>query len=647
MKTLRQSVAEWCFFRNQPDPAAYYRALRDLGFAGVEMVDPSRYPLARAADLQLVNATGTQTHGGLNRVEGHAQALVQIRRQLAVARECSIAQLIVFAGQRQGQPDEVGIRNCIAGLKQVAAEAERAKVTLVFEVFNKFDHPDYQADYSDYAFQVVRGVGSPAVEVLYDIYHMHRMGEDVADVIVRNIECIAHLHVAGSPKRDFPGAAGDRLRRRRQEGHSRRLRWLLGSGVPPAGGPAGGTGPGPRSVRIVRVLNKEPNVQPKITVGANAGDVRGPDNRAIQIAVDALPAGGGTVEVLPGEYTCYDAVHLRSGVRLTGSGEKTILRNCPGFCTSVRVDADYGQYKVSPRDVSGFQPGMRVYIRDDAAGGWLESTATIERIENDVLHLDRHLMMDYAMARNATVSNAGALVSAIDAVNVRIENLTVDGNRASHQKAGGCRVGGVYLHRVKRAEINNVLVRDFAGDGISFQITRDVTLSHVRATRCANYGIHPGTGSARVRMTDCDFSENDVGGYFLCWRVQESTFQRLRCVGNGKFGISIGHKDTDNTFLDCLLRDNGEAALVFRGEIESNGAHRNTWRNCELAGSPIAIVGQPHVHDNTFETCRIGERCNCAAVLPVGTKRFVFRDCTFKAGIRNESGPDAGHTGLP
>ena len=177
VKPFRQSVAEWCFFRNQPDPVAYYRRLRDIGFAGVEMVDPSRYAMARAAGLQLVNATGTHKHGGLNRTEEHAAALAEIRESLASARRCGISQLIVFAGQRAGQPDEQGIRNCVTGLKQVAAEAEKARITLVFEVFNKFNHPDYQADYSDYAFQVVRGVSSPAVRVLYDIYHMHRMGE--------------------------------------------------------------------------------------------------------------------------------------------------------------------------------------------------------------------------------------------------------------------------------------------------------------------------------------------------------------------------------------------------------------------------------------------------------------------------------------
>ena len=388
-------------------------------------------------------------------------------------------------------------------------------------------------------------------------------------------------------------------------------------------------------------------MQRKITVGVKKGDVCGADNRAIQIAVDALGPAGGTVEILPGEYTCHDAVHLRSHVRLVGSGEQTILRNGPGICSGVRVDADYGQYKVTPTDASGFRAGMRVYVRDDNAGGWLESTATIERIDNGVLYLDRHLMMDYRSSAGATVSNAGALISAIDVADVRIESLVVDGNRTTHQKAGGCRVGGIYLHRVKRASMADLLVREFAGDGISFQITQDVSLSQVRATRCANYGIHPGTGSARVQMADCDFSDNDVGGYFLCWRVQESAFHRLTCQRNGKFGISIGHKDTDNEFKDCTLRDNGEYALIFRGETEGNGAHRNTWRNCELAGSKIAIFGQAHTHDNVFENCRIGQRCECAAVLPAGTKRFVFKDCTFHAGVRNEAGPDANHVGLP
>jgi hydroxypyruvate isomerase len=43
------------------------------------------------------------------------------------------------------------------------------------------------------------------VKVLYDLYHMHRMGEDVSARVIANLEYVAHLHIAGSPQRDFPG----------------------------------------------------------------------------------------------------------------------------------------------------------------------------------------------------------------------------------------------------------------------------------------------------------------------------------------------------------------------------------------------------------------------------------------------------------
>lgn len=384
-----------------------------------------------------------------------------------------------------------------------------------------------------------------------------------------------------------------------------------------------------------------------ITVGPDSGDIQGHDSQTIQQAVDALAETGGVVQLAPGTYICYDAVHLATGVTLRGSGPETVLRHCDGFCSRLTVDADYGQFKVTPADPSGFAKGMRAYVRDDRAGGWTESTSTIERIDHGVLQITKHLMMDYTMAAGATVSNAGPLVSAIDVDDVAVEALTIDGRRDSHQKAGGCRVGAIYMNHVSRARMAGLTVKDFNGDGISFQITRDVTVENVTVTGCGNYGIHPGTGSARVRMRDCDFSGNDVGGYFLCWRVQESLFERLTCTGNGQFGISIGHKDTDNTFIDCKLTDNGQAALVFRGEIETNGAHRNIWRHCTMTGSPIGIQAHGHTYDNTFEGCTIGDAGQQMAVLMANVKRLQFENCTLAGSVADDSGPDAGHIGLP
>src|SRR5258708_5124901 len=143
---------------------------------------------------------------GLNRLEHHAELLPQIRECIATAGANRIPNVILFSGNRDGQADAEGLANCIAALKQVAGAAEKAKVTLAFEVLHAYDHKDYQADHADYAFAAIRAVASPAVKVLYDIYHMQRMGENLAPTLLKNLDAIGHLHIAGSPKRNFPGA---------------------------------------------------------------------------------------------------------------------------------------------------------------------------------------------------------------------------------------------------------------------------------------------------------------------------------------------------------------------------------------------------------------------------------------------------------
>ena len=52
-----------------------------------------------------------------------------------------------------------------------------------------------------------------------------------------------------------------------------------------------------------------------ITVGLKNADIIGSDNKAIQAAVDLVASrGGGTVQILPGEYILDDAIRLRSNI---------------------------------------------------------------------------------------------------------------------------------------------------------------------------------------------------------------------------------------------------------------------------------------------------------------------------------------------
>jgi hydroxypyruvate isomerase len=201
---LKFSFADWCFLKPDMDPAAYYARARAIGYTAAEMVAPANRDAARAAGLDILNMAGVR--GRMNRADHRDEVIAQTRTSIQQAADAGVPQLIVFSGNREGQDPLVGRRNCIEVLRAVAPDAQRAGVTLTLEVFNTFDHADYDADSGAYAFEVISAVNSPSVKVLYDIYHMHRMGLDVTTEVTQNLSAIAHLHVAGSPGRDFPGA---------------------------------------------------------------------------------------------------------------------------------------------------------------------------------------------------------------------------------------------------------------------------------------------------------------------------------------------------------------------------------------------------------------------------------------------------------
>jgi parallel beta-helix repeat protein len=155
----------------------------------------------------------------------------------------------------------------------------------------------------------------------------------------------------------------------------------------------------------------------------------------------------------------------------------------------------------------------------------------------------------------------------------------------------GCRGGGIYLHKSRKCTVENVKVRRFKGDGISWQISEDITVSGCEATGCSNFGFHPGTGSVRTKLENCTSHDNGTDGIFVCWRVRNGSFTGNSSYHNGGNGISIGHKDTDNTFVNNRISENGEHGVYFRKEIEQNGAHRNTFRDNVVENNGIKSGG--------------------------------------------------------
>jgi parallel beta-helix repeat protein len=327
-----------------------------------------------------------------------------------------------------------------------------------------------------------------------------------------------------------------------------------------------------------------------ITVGGPGADVPGFTSEEIQIALDAVKArGGGVVKLNPGTYQIIGPVHLSDNTSLTGSGETTILKKCDGFKTSFIVDADWGMLKAIVKDASGFKKGMGIQLYDsEHSQGWDVTTAVITDIQDNTIYFNNRTVNDYLASLDGTVTNSFPIIEAVDAENIKISDLVVEGNKNTNEYLNGCRGGGIYIHKSRNCLVENVRVNEFNGDTFSWQITENITIRGCEASNGNGLGFHPGTGSDHSIVENCTSRNNKGDGIFLCWRVQNGIFRNNTVFGNGDNGISIGHKDTDNVFENNHIYENGSHGVFFRNENEQNSGHRNSFTNNTIENNGIS-----------------------------------------------------------
>ena len=164
--------------------------------------------------------------------------LKELERTIPLAAQHGVPNVIAMFGNRAGKSDSAGIAASIEGLSKIKPLAEQHGVTVCVELLNsKVDHKDYQGDHTAFGVEVMKGVGSPRVKLLYDIYHMQIMEGDVIRTIRDNIAYIGHFHTGGVPGRheldDEAGAqlARDRERDRRHELHGLRRARIRADGA--------------------------------------------------------------------------------------------------------------------------------------------------------------------------------------------------------------------------------------------------------------------------------------------------------------------------------------------------------------------------------------------------------------------------------
>jgi hypothetical protein len=341
----------------------------------------------------------------------------------------------------------------------------------------------------------------------------------------------------------------------------------------------------PLGLSAQELIKADALVSPKIAeieliVGGAEADIAGFNNQSIQYAIDALEITGGIVRLNPGLYEITAPIRLRSNVHLIGSGKESVLKRGKGVQTRYLVDADYGELKLTVENADGFAIGMKVQVTDDENSGcWNVSTAYITDISDQVIYIDKGLIRDYRSDRNGLVSNTSSVIEVIEMKNASISNLVIDGNREENFFADGCNSAGVLIFKSEKIIVDKVQVKDFNGEGISWQITEHVTIKNCEISGNGNTGLHPGTGSPFSVIENNDVHHNDRDGLFICWRVYQSKVSGNKFHHNGRFGLCTGHKDTDVLFENNHIYSNASDGVNLRGERESNAPHRNTFLN--------------------------------------------------------------------
>jgi hypothetical protein len=368
----------------------------------------------------------------------------------------------------------------------------------------------------------------------------------------------------------------NRIGRRRFMGAATGL--ILGSALAPRA--FGGERPKVTNPRATSGDLVEPDWKERltITVGPKKASLIGDTDKVIQAAVDYVSRlGGGTVQILPGTYRLRNAVYLHSRVRILGSGADSILIKEPSQTTKLTADSDWYDQEITIADPKGFQLGDGVCLRakNPHNGGMTVVKRTLVARSGRRFKLDKALRENLWLEGEASASTLFPIFSGELIENVAIENIVLDGNKANNGNLDGNYAGCVFLQDCRNIALRKVTARNYNGDGLSWQICHDVRVEECHSHDNVGLGLHPGSGSQRPLMRANKVERNDIG-IFFCWGVKLGLAEKNRVEDNRSYGISIGHRDTDNLIRENEVVRSGKVGVLFRAERgKAFAPHRN------------------------------------------------------------------------
>lgn len=204
---IKQSLVHWCY-KDYWNVEEMCRLAKQLGCVSIELIDPKEWPTLKQHGLTCAIASSHGFVKGFNNPDHWEMCIDVLRKRIDECAAGGVPSVITFTGMREKIPDDVGLKNCVAGFKKIVGYAEQKKITLCLEMLNSRDdthpmkgHPGYQGDHTEYCIEILKQVGSPRLKLLFDIYHVQIMDGDVIRRIRQFKEYIAHVHTAGNPGR--------------------------------------------------------------------------------------------------------------------------------------------------------------------------------------------------------------------------------------------------------------------------------------------------------------------------------------------------------------------------------------------------------------------------------------------------------------
>jgi hydroxypyruvate isomerase len=192
-------------------------AAREAGFSAVETWWPAELAQPWAGEVQrlnlsvaLINCFGGDIEAGergfLNLPERREKTLREFEEAVDLARAVGAPRINMLAGlltpglgARRQRAEAASI------LRECAACATYADITVVIEQINSVDVPSYLVPTAHEVLGLIDATGSSSVRMLYDVYHAARSGADPLKEVVEYVDVIDHIHYADCPGRGAPG----------------------------------------------------------------------------------------------------------------------------------------------------------------------------------------------------------------------------------------------------------------------------------------------------------------------------------------------------------------------------------------------------------------------------------------------------------